>query len=125
MGGGCGPAMRYRKLRIAWSVVWGVVVVLLCMLWVRSQSDIRKAPTTQDSGRMDRNLDALFARSYNAQNVGDFESGIAIPDWAIIAPVLLIGVLPWIQRAKRFSLRTLLIAATLVAAVLGLIMWLR
>jgi len=28
--------MRYRKLRIAWSVVWGVVAVLLCVLWVRS-----------------------------------------------------------------------------------------
>src|SRR5262245_32774785 len=28
--------MKYRKLRIAWSVVWGVVAVLLCVLWVRS-----------------------------------------------------------------------------------------
>ena len=25
-----------RKLRIAWSVAWGVVAVLLCVLWVRS-----------------------------------------------------------------------------------------
>src|SRR4051794_31206678 len=28
--------MRYRKVRIAWSVVWGVVAVLLIVLWVRS-----------------------------------------------------------------------------------------
>src|SRR5262245_28767768 len=28
--------MRFRKLRIAWSVVWGVVAVLLIALWVRS-----------------------------------------------------------------------------------------
>lgn len=28
--------MKYRKLRIAWSVAWGVVAVSLCMLWVRS-----------------------------------------------------------------------------------------
>src|SRR5262245_43357240 len=28
--------MRYRKLRIAWSVVWGVVAVLLVVLCVRS-----------------------------------------------------------------------------------------
>jgi hypothetical protein len=28
--------MRFRKLRIAWSVGWGVVAVLLCVLWVRS-----------------------------------------------------------------------------------------
>jgi hypothetical protein len=28
--------MRYRKLRIAWSVAWGVVAILLIVLWVRS-----------------------------------------------------------------------------------------
>ena len=28
--------MRFRKLRIAWSVAWGVLAVLLCVLWVRS-----------------------------------------------------------------------------------------
>src|SRR3954465_12938116 len=30
--------MRFRKLRIAWSVFWGVVCVLLIVLWVRSYS---------------------------------------------------------------------------------------
>ena len=28
--------MRFRKLRIAWSVVCGLVAVLLIVLWVRS-----------------------------------------------------------------------------------------
>jgi hypothetical protein len=28
--------MEFRKLRIAWSVAWGLVAVLLCVLWVRS-----------------------------------------------------------------------------------------
>ena len=28
--------MRFRKLRIAWSVVWGIACVLLIVLWVRS-----------------------------------------------------------------------------------------
>ena len=28
--------MRYRKLRIAWSVACGVLAILLCVLWVRS-----------------------------------------------------------------------------------------
>jgi hypothetical protein len=28
--------MKYRKLRIAWSVAWGVIAVLLCVLWMRS-----------------------------------------------------------------------------------------
>src|SRR3954451_7738148 len=30
------PAMKFRKLRIAWSVFWGVAAVLLIALWVRS-----------------------------------------------------------------------------------------
>src|SRR6185436_7674145 len=30
--------MKHHKLRIAWSVAWGVVAVLLCVLWVRSYS---------------------------------------------------------------------------------------
>src|SRR3954471_5078772 len=28
--------MKYRKLRIAWSVGWGLLAVLLTVLWVRS-----------------------------------------------------------------------------------------
>src|SRR3954451_17185227 len=28
--------MRFRKLRIAWSVFWGLAAVLLIVLWVRS-----------------------------------------------------------------------------------------
>src|SRR5436190_20522291 len=28
--------MKFRKLRIAWSVWWGVVAVLLCVVWVHS-----------------------------------------------------------------------------------------
>src|SRR6476620_1590942 len=28
--------MKRRRLRIAWSVAWGIVAVLLCVFWVRS-----------------------------------------------------------------------------------------
>jgi hypothetical protein len=38
-GSGCGAAdqpMKYRKLRIAWSVGCGIVCLLLIALWVRS-----------------------------------------------------------------------------------------
>jgi hypothetical protein len=55
-------------------------------------------------------------------SVGGF--GIVTTYWP---PTLLFGALaasPWIQRKWRFSLRTLLIATTLVALVLGLIVWL-
>jgi hypothetical protein len=30
--------VKYRKLRIGWSVAWGVVAVLIGLLWVRSYS---------------------------------------------------------------------------------------
>ena len=49
---------------------------------------------------------------------------IMMPHWFILLTAPLAGV-PWINRSKRFSLRTLLIATTLVAVVLGLIVWLR
>jgi hypothetical protein len=46
--------MRYRKLRIAWSVVWGVVAVLLIVLWVRSYfvRDTAWLPTSRISAEM-------------------------------------------------------------------------
>jgi hypothetical protein len=31
-------AMKHRKLRIAWSVFWGIAAALLVALWVRSYS---------------------------------------------------------------------------------------
>jgi len=31
--------MKYRKLRIAWSVAWGVACLLLVALWVRSHTN--------------------------------------------------------------------------------------
>ena len=40
--------MKYRKLRIAWSVAWGVVCLLLVALWVRSYyyQDVFEAKTS-------------------------------------------------------------------------------
>src|SRR3954462_10124424 len=43
--------VRYRKLRIAWSIAWGLAAVLLIMLWVRSYSffDFCQVPTSSSS----------------------------------------------------------------------------
>jgi hypothetical protein len=49
--------------------------------------------------------------------------GIFIPDWLVLAIFIALGTAPWIPWSKRFTLRTLLIATTLVAVVLGLVMW--
>ena len=48
-------------------------------------------------------------------------TGPIIPFWAPVLVLSLIAVAPWLP--QRFSLRTLLIATTLVAVVLGLIVW--
>ena len=78
--------MKYRKLRIAWSVVWGIVAVLFATVWVCSSW---------------------------------WEDIIVYRCLAVLlATVAVAPLVPW-----RFSLRTLLIASTLIAIGLGLIVW--
>ena len=50
---------------------------------------------------------------------------LAAPHWFFSLLTLIVAGAPWIRLSKRFTLRTLLIATTLVAVVLGLIVWLR
>jgi hypothetical protein len=50
-------------------------------------------------------------------------NGIVLPHWFPIVGFTVLAVAPWIKCSRRFSLRTLLIATTLVAAMLGLIAW--
>lgn len=47
--------------------------------------------------------------------------GVALPYWVILVVVTPLAAAPWLR--WRFSLRTLLIATTLVAGVLGLVAW--
>jgi hypothetical protein len=56
--------------------------------------------------------------------LGDFRWGeryVRAPFWFITLAVSTVACVPWIQWSKRFSLRTLLIATTLVAVGLGLV----
>lgn len=46
---------------------------------------------------------------------------IAFPIWSVTLVAVSLTTLSWLSKAKRFSLRTLLIATTLVAVVLGLV----
>ena len=146
--------MKYRKLRIAWSVAWGMVAVLLCVLWVRSQwrVDVIGGPITADwsvgflsypgasgLGFEKRSLIPTWTMA-NDTTVrwlllnGDLYSSplwggviwrngsYVAPDWFLISIAFCLAALPWIR--WRFSLRTLLIATTLVAVGLGVIVWL-
>jgi len=51
------------------------------------------------------------------------DTGLLIRFWLVLLALLVCGALPWLH--WRFALRTLLIATTLVAVLLGLIVWLR
>jgi hypothetical protein len=148
--------LRFRKLRIAWSVGWGIMCVLLIVLWVRSywrhdcigHLDTSLIATHIGSNwgvvyyrQADWKLDAGATHSlshrwryillhavahdekrwvYLTNSPGIFYVGI--PHWFLVMPGVALAGVPWFL--GRFSLRTLLIATTLVAVVLGLIVWL-
>jgi hypothetical protein len=151
---------RFRKLRIVYSVVWGIGSVLLCMLWVRSywrydsvsRFDANQVRTSVDSGgaritmakidygqisrvpmvthgwRWEGNQPimedsgAMTGPSFqwSRERVG---SAIIFPHWCPALVFAGLAAVVWIPWSSRFSLRTLLIVATVVAAVLGLVVF--
>src|SRR4051812_7203329 len=144
--------MRFRKLRIAWSVFWGIVAVLLVVLWVRSYLyhdrvliRFRQANhvtgvvsahgalclgegDTADLGENQFRLITKRARQSLIDDLGPplklhaFGYGdwyITIPLWLVVIPTIIACFAPW----HRFSMRMLLIATTLVAVVLGLLVY--
>jgi hypothetical protein len=142
--------MKHRKLRIAWSVAWGVVAVLLVALWVRSFyiADIAmgniSASTaftiTSDKGKVGFAVNAapnFRPSSWHASYVPGPRGGHAwfaarlpmpLAGWFVGVPQLLIASIaaviatsPWISWRHNFSLRTLLVATTLAAVLLGAI----
>ena len=146
--------MRFRKLRIAWSVFWGVAAVLLTVVWVRSYwwSDVVWVITPMCDARADSANGGttiyIFVDSErevaNEWNRNSYRHNTAmrlpnatwkfdiyvtrrgldasLPHWFYLLLTSLVAAASWI---RRFTLRTLLIATTLVALVLGLIVWLR
>jgi hypothetical protein len=149
--------MKYRKLRIAWSVGCGITCVLLIVLWVRSYrvADIFGCNKPRSfglmafsaTGRMEFGLGETRAsfksvwaslphelihdlKGYAAGSGFEIRSqhppntiGVKLPHWFLVLIVVGLGVMSWFGWSNRFSLRTLLIATTLVAVVLGLIVW--
>ena len=155
--------MKHRKLRIAWSVGWGVVAVLLCVLWVRSYWRAKSITVVLSAKR-----DIIVSSSYGGVHTTyvwnrvpplkrtsyfyfsgfwwgksyreDYWRSLRIFDWSttrasaslriadwflilVTGSLAAIGLRPAIR--FRFGLRTLLIATTLVAVALGLIVWAR
>jgi hypothetical protein len=150
--------MRYRKLRIAWSVFWGIATVLLIVLWMRSYGTWDRCFWTgKYHGRQLNSMlghvmlvvaelpkqtvpfyiartpiEDRFKTSFDKNVLGFyFEHSprvlrIEVPFWSILLVSITTGAASWIRWKWRFSLRTLLIATTLVAVVLGLaVYWTR
>ena len=141
--------MRFRKLRIAWSVGCGIACVLLIVLWVRSRyaydGIIGPLPGSgffmmSRSGGLGAAIHRKkWARGWSVYSVRAQEVKlpyhtalgfveymvdaevyrVRLPNWCLILISVAFAAVPWMQ--MRFSLRTLLIATTLVAVALGLI----
>jgi hypothetical protein len=162
--------MRFRRLRIAWSVFWALACVLLVVLWVRSYwlgtavripfsdyvwvqgssqlgwiraSGYRVRSTFPGIAAVNRGFDYRTGRlKQPLENVPNWTTWIGvlcfsrpefvwvwelqIPLWLPPIPTAVLAIAPWLRQIRwRFRLRTLLIATTLVAVALGLIVWLR
>ncbi len=155
--------MKHRKLRIAWSVAWGVAAVVLVVLWVRSywRADgafgraYQQTSLSISSIRGKLLIETIQSPiiigwkflSFPSESKDDpsfwakTHFGFGILDRPLLgriyifphASLLVLFAafttapwLPWWRRPTgRFSLRTLLIATTLVAFGLGLIVWFR
>src|SRR3954471_5339538 len=130
--------MRFRKMRIAWSVFWGVACVLLILLCVRSyfwmdavprlhlasangQLYVKQNLQIQPASKDQRCRFGIISMSLGGQSVVRVgHPGLALPLWAVLVILAAVSVCPGI---RRFTLRTLLIATTLVAVVLGLVVY--
>jgi hypothetical protein len=163
--------MRFRKLRITWSVGCAIACVLLIVLWVRSYSwsddlCIRlpnsqrqfiihsilggtlwysnnyppwKPVWTHKYWRIESDAVAVLLKDlevsrtdsltrielFSAPSLPSFSRHVALPHWVFVATFATFAAAPWVRQIGwQFSLRTLLVATTLVALVLGLIVWL-
>jgi hypothetical protein len=142
--------MKYHKLRIVWSVGLVMACVPLLVLWALSYSEVDHWDPPFWNSRPIRVWIALGRivvepavgkkdATWEAADPLELQNwGKAAPRWSfgdqdfwsvpIWLPVMLASVLavatliPW---SLSFTLRTLLIATTLIAVGLGLIVWLR
>ena len=155
------PRRRFRTLRIAWSVGWGVVAVLFVALWIRSywwatnlenmtigsrtlqcalvngRIFVRSKPADHmQRVSLFQNYHKLDPEFYywNQPSKSAFDFALnefytpgsiffSFPYWFAFLICGAFAAAPWLP--YRFSLGTLLIATTLVAVVLGLIVGLR
>jgi hypothetical protein len=136
--------MKYRKLRIAWSVAWGIVCRLLIGLWVRSYHHcdsyllIGEHQITSLHGKLIvdgvlRFSEKVMMRTrgvvgfvqhyrFSPPGITYLSGGLVIPVWLLLLATVGVASASWCVH-WRFSLRTLLVVTTLVAVGLGVIVY--
>jgi hypothetical protein len=141
--------MKYRKLRIAWSVVWGVLALMLIVLWVRSywrldSFGLYGAPSTKAATSYNGAISASIIfhelgrprwHCTSEPNIdpADFRGLLSIEFYDDRKQDMLLAAFPhWVGivalvicasapwTLRRFRLSTLLITTTLIAILLGL-----
>ena len=157
-----GP-MKYRKLRIAWSVMWGIATVLFVTLWAGSyrgpgtgylpvpgvccrsaegillltklgEPEPPEPPNTKyriiltySDPWAGKTFDIAPSHKWAGFYFRFWKTSyyyMQAPYWFLVGVSVVFSVAPWRRHFQwRFTLRTLLIATTLVAVVLGLIAW--
>jgi hypothetical protein len=136
----------FKWLRIAWSVCFEILCVLLIALWVRSyrlRDEVSLSWKTflgSNSGTVyfhQAGIPLLLGEPHGRwfhfkateprktfkwqPTYGGLPGGsIYFPHWFLVVLILTIAALPWIPWSTRFSLRTLLIVTTLIVVTLGL-----
>jgi hypothetical protein len=117
-----------RILRITWTGFWGLVALLLVVLWVRSYSfsasqtaNLDAAKTWggaigSDSGEVSVCI-VHMPIAFGPQDTWFY----AVPYWYLLLLSPVFGVIPWLR--WRFSISTLLLATTVIAVALGLGVW--
>ena len=150
--------MKYRKLRIAWSIACGILCLLLIALWVRSYWWVTNIQVLSIAGRnyqlvLGRGTADLYSVRVSAFPAGmwasdfshyyytdldyagqdepqfdfaanEFTPGditVRAPYWFSVVLTSMIAASPWLP--CRFSLRTLLIGTTVVAVILGAVVY--
>lgn len=145
-------SMKFKKTRIAFSVFFGILSLLLIGLWVRSylRKDGLELPLAHSyfvecysekgglslvygEGAVNLQLDT-FATPYwsggeliNLAHFGYNDKNrmlsLAFPHWFPIICLSVLAATPWVRWSQQFSLRSLFIAMTAIAVSLGFIAW--
>jgi hypothetical protein len=141
-----------RLLRIAVSAVCGILCLLLISLWVRSYGNREllftapgvvclstqgvimtiRMPVYEDEVGLAISPSEGRPIEPSDSNLGFYAHAwspsfwiIQLPHWLSVLLAAGLAAAPWIHRSRRFSLRTLLLATTLAAVVLRLVVAMR